>query len=198
MAAQPSTDFVWTQLNASLREFVRRRVSDDHVADDLLQETFLRIHRGIAALQDSDRLAAWVYQITRNVINDYYRGPKAMVALADDIPCDDESAKQLRCRSGPWLEELIQQLPDRYQKAVLLSELEGLPQKEIANRLHLSLSGAKSRVQRGRAMLKKALDQCCEFHFDRRGNLIDVEPRPDRPGCKKCDDVAVDSLGCGP
>ena len=67
MPGQPSTEAVWGRLSADLRRFIRRRVGDDHTADDLLQETFLRIHRGLPALGDGDRVAAWVYQIARNV-----------------------------------------------------------------------------------------------------------------------------------
>jgi RNA polymerase sigma-70 factor (ECF subfamily) len=70
---------------------------------------------------------------------------------------------------------------------VRLAEIEGLPQQEVADRLGLSLSGAKSRIQRGRAMFKKELEQCCRFEFDRRGNLMDVDPKPDRTVCRDCD-----------
>src|SRR5436190_9128211 len=101
MTAQPSTDNIWTRLNSDLRRFIRRRVSDDHVADDLLQETFMRIHRNLGTLHDADRLAAWVYQIARNVINDHHRqAAKQTVALAGD-PVDevDDRLTSLRNRA---------------------------------------------------------------------------------------------------
>jgi RNA polymerase sigma-70 factor (ECF subfamily) len=82
---------------------------------------------------------------------------------------------------------LIRQLPQPYREAVMLSEIEGLRQWEVADRLGVSLSAAKSRIQRGRALLKEALDRCCVFNFDTRGNLIDLDPKPDRPDCKSCD-----------
>ena len=69
---QPTTDAIWTQLNADLRRFIRRRVSDDDIADDLLQETFVRVHRNIGTLKDEVRLAGWVYQIARSVIHDHW------------------------------------------------------------------------------------------------------------------------------
>ncbi|MBI3467599.1 MAG: winged helix-turn-helix transcriptional regulator [Planctomycetes bacterium] len=74
-----------------------------------------------------------------------------------------------------------------YREAIRLAEIEGLSQQEVAERLGLSLSGAKSRIQRGRAMFREALERCCQFEFDRRGNLLDVNPRPDRTVCKNCD-----------
>ena len=73
MPSQPSTEAIWTHLSADLRRFIRRRVPDDHAADDLLQETFVRVHRNIGTLQEADRLAAWVYRIARNVIHDHHR-----------------------------------------------------------------------------------------------------------------------------
>ena len=67
-----------------------------------------------------------------------------------------------------------------------MAEIEGLSQQEVADRLGLSLSGAKSRIQRGRAMLKGVLEQCCRFEFDTRGNLMDCDPKPDRKVCRDC------------
>lgn len=78
------------------------------------------------------------------------------------------------------MEELIAQLPETYREAVRLAEIDGFTQQEVADRLGLSLSGAKSRIQRGRVMLSDVLEQCCRFEFDRRGNLMDVGPKPDR------------------
>jgi RNA polymerase sigma-70 factor (ECF subfamily) len=66
------------------------------------------------------------------------------------------------------------------------SELDGLSQQEVADRLRLSLPGAKSRIQRGRVMLKQALQECCDFEIDRRGNVVDFVPRPERTVCRDC------------
>jgi RNA polymerase sigma-70 factor (ECF subfamily) len=189
MTTQPTTDAIWTHLSSDLRRFIRRRVSDDHVADDLLQETFVRVHRNIGTLQEVDRLAAWVYQIARNVIHDHHRKTtNSTVALADADPADDcdDHLSQLRCRGAGWMDDMIRSLPEGYREAVQLAEIEGLSQQEVADRLGLSLSGAKSRIQRGRAMLKDVLEQCCHFEFDGRGNMMDYEPKPDRKVCRDC------------
>jgi RNA polymerase sigma-70 factor (ECF subfamily) len=182
---------VWSQLSDDLRRFIRRRVADDHVADDLLQETSLRIHRSIDSLAEADRLAAWVYRIAHNVIHDHYRKtPCTTLALADNDPVaeDKNRMSQRRCRAGAWLEEMVRQLPNKYREAVQLSEIEGLSQQEVTDRLGLSLSGAKLRIQRGRSILKATLDQCCTFEYDRRGNVMDYDPKPDRTMCRDCDE----------
>jgi RNA polymerase sigma-70 factor, ECF subfamily len=192
-AGLTDTEAIWTDMRADLRRFIRRRVPDDHIADDLLQETFVRIHRHIGSLADAERLAGWVYQISRNVIHDHYRrSAGAALALGEADPADEppEGVSELRCRSVEWLEELIDELPANYRDAVRLSEIDGLRQQEVADRLGLSLSGAKSRIQRGRVLLRGVLEECCRFEFDRRGNLLEVDPRPDRSVCRDCDDLS--------
>jgi RNA polymerase sigma-70 factor (ECF subfamily) len=189
MTVAPSTDQVWAQLSEDLRRFIRSRVPDTHVADDLLQETFVRIHRNIGTLQQTDRLAAWVYQIARNVLHDHYRQKSgASVALLDEVPAVEDEKRRLRACADQWFGQIVQHLPDKYRDAVQLSEIEGLSHQEVADRLGLSLPAAKSRIQRGRIMLKGILDQCCVFHFDRRGNLMDYDPKPDRTVCLDCND----------
>jgi RNA polymerase sigma-70 factor, ECF subfamily len=186
MPSQPSTEAIWTHLSSDLRRFIRRRVPDHHVADDLLQETFVRVHRNIGTLQEADRLGAWVYRIARNVIHDHHRKATRVVALADADPVDDADDGQARCGGCDWLDEMIRSLPEGYREAVQLSEIEGLSQQEVADRIGLSLSGAKSRIQRGRALLRGVLEQCCHFEFDVRGNMMDCDPKPDRKACRDC------------
>lgn len=191
MTDRPSTEAIWARLSADLRRFIRRRVPDDHTADDLLQETFVRVHRSLPALEDAERVAAWVYQIARNVVLDHFRTSRvtnATVPLGDADPAEeaDDPRAGIVCRACGWLDEMVAALPDGYREAVQLSEVEGLSQQEVADRLGLSLSGAKSRVQRGRAMLKGVFDGCCHFEIDARGNVTDYEPKPDRTVCRDC------------
>lgn len=70
---------------------------------------------------------------------------------------------------------MLNYLPEKYRKAVRLADLEGMTQAQLADHLGLSLSGAKSRVQRGREQLKALLTECCKFEFDCRGQIIDYE-----------------------
>ena len=186
---QPAIEAVWLHMSADLRRFIRRRVADEHLAEDLLQEVFLRIHRNLAQLRGPERLAAWVYQIARNVVRDHYRNSAAAPESLDETEVVErrEELSELRSHAAAWLGELMEEIPEPYRQAVKLSEIEGLPQSEIAGRLGLSVSGAKSRVQRGRAMLKGVLDQCCTFEFDRRGNVTDCDPKSDRSVCRNCE-----------
>lgn len=189
MTSPPTTESIWLSLSADLRRFIRRRVPDDHAADDLLQETFLRIHRGLGTLQDGDRLAAWVYRIARNVVNDHHRKPAAVTVPLEEFdppavaPADCASDG---CDHAGWLADMVRSLPDGYRDAVRLGEIDGLAQQDVAERLGLSESGAKSRIQRGRAMLRGLVERCCRLELDHRGAIIGCNPKSDPPLCCDC------------
>lgn len=187
--SQVTTERVWELLSARLGSFIRSRVRDEQTADDLLQETFLRIHRKLGTLDDEQRLFPWVFQIARNLIADHYRSRPAALPLteppAEDAEPEPSSSNCNEVVAG-WIPAAIDHLPERYREAVRLYEMEGLSQREVADRLGLSLSGAKSRVQRGRKQLKATLEQCCSFELDRRGNILDWRQRRQR--CLSCDE----------
>lgn len=167
-----------------LRAFIRRRVRDDVLADDLTQEALLKVYRSRAKLRDDTRLEAWLYQIARGVVIDDYRRrrPQAELpaALASERP--DEAAA-LRARVAQSMKRFLTELPEAYREPVRLAEIEGLPLARIALRLDLSLTAVKSRVRRGRAMLKKKLQACCRFEFDTLGQVIGCERRQQRCDC---------------
>ena len=197
----PSTRSVWAHLSDRLRCFIRARVGNDDIAADLLQDTFLRIHQRLDTLDDHDRLAAWVFRIARNVVTDHYRiqrrvqrrvqtraQPNGHETVQTQPLYDDAPANRNDDVVG-WLPEMIDDLPEPYRDAVRLHEIEGLSQQDVANRLGLSLSGAKSRVQRGREKLRTQLQRCCSFELDRRGNVLDYERRAEGECCNICRDT---------
>ena len=190
--AQDLTE-IWREVHDSLRGFIAKRVRSE--ADDILQEVFLRAHRHVDRLNDPDRVIAWLYQITRNAIVDYYRSPRRQrevpVGLAGDVETtvpvtvlsDDESGR-LRTELTACLRPMLDRLSKDYREAVMMVELQGLTQEAAARRLGLSLSGMKSRVQRGRKQLKQMLDECCLIQLDGRRGVADYEIRD--AGCDPC------------
>jgi RNA polymerase sigma-70 factor (ECF subfamily) len=191
---------IWMQVHLGLRGFIARRVTQDAEVDDLLQEVFLRMHRGLDKLKDPRRVVSWIYQISRNVISDYYRSSTrqreiAVGSAADleasystpDLPLISESheSESIRKEIAACLLPMIKQLPDRYGEALTLVELNGLTQKAAADQVGLSLSGMKSRVQRGRKELKSLIEECCDLELDRRGTITDYSVR--HAGCKSCE-----------
>ena len=180
-----SVEAIWQDFGQRLRQYIRARVSDEHAVDDLLQETFIRIHKNVEHLADRQRLNAWVFRIVRNMVTDYYRVNRHTASPIADAPPIEASidSKNLNNEVSRWLPRLIGQLPEPFREAIQLYEIDGLSQKDIAKRLQLSLPGAKSRIQRGRQKLKVALTACCSFELDRRGNVIDYK----ESDCRKAD-----------
>jgi RNA polymerase sigma-70 factor, ECF subfamily len=172
-----SIDQIWRDYHGGLLSFIRRRVGDD-LAEDILQDVFVKAQSRLDTLADADRVQSWLYQIARNTIIDYHRTRKNAELLPDEMAQqqehdDDEEWQEL----GKCLLPMIERLPEGYREAILLSEIDGLPLKEVARRLNLSLPGAKSRVQRGREKLRNIFLDCCNFKFDCRGKPIDWSPR---------------------
>jgi RNA polymerase sigma-70 factor, ECF subfamily len=190
----------WEELYTNLRGFVGRRVKNPADVDDLVQRVLLHIHRGLGSLRHGDRLHAWVYRTARNVIADHYRSPvhrrESLTGDADDVNAavsadlltadlhDDEAA--LRDLAA-CLHPLMRQLAPAHLEALTLTELHGLNQADAARRTGVSVSGMKSRVQRGRQQLRSILDECCRIQLDRRGGVVAFEPRhPSSCACGDC------------
>lgn len=182
-----SVETIWNTFNTPLERFIRKRVSDEQTAADLLQDVYVKIHMHMDSLHDHERLESWVYQIARNTVYDFYRTRKSNVEINDSFIAPDtiEVDEDITERLAQSLHFMIDCLPEEYQEALRLTEFEGITQQELAERMGLSLSGAKSRVQRGRKMLREMLLACCHFEFDRLGKVIDYYPH-----CQCCADSA--------
>lgn len=177
---------MWRESHDKLHGFIQSRVGDAATADDILQDVFLRIHQRLDSLRDESKLQSWMYTITRNAIIDYYRTRKQGVELPEALAAPEAGpSDEARLEMADCAQSMIAALPDNYRQAVMLSEIDGLKRKELAEREGISLSGAKSRVQRGRAMLKDKLLECCRFEFDHRGAVMDYEEKSGG-GCPKC------------
>ena len=170
-----ATEQLWLDFGTALLGYLRRRVGDPHLAEDLLQETFLRVHDGLPRLRSQDRVAPWLYRIASNVVVDHQR--RRRDASLTTEPADEAPPDNVNAEVAGWLGAMVDALPGTYREAVRLAELEGLPQRAVAERLGLSLSGAKSRVQRGRERLKGLVLGCCRLELDRRGNVLDYAVR---------------------
>lgn len=170
-------------LRGGIRQFVRRRVHADHV-DDLVQEVFLRLSEHAGELREDGRLAPWAFRIARNVVVDHHRRTARRRADPDVLPDElagepvtsDDNVNEI---VAGWLRPMLTLLPPEYAEALELVELEGMSQKDYAAHAGLSLSGAKSRVQRARGMLEGVVRACCDLEQDVRGNVIGYRRRAD-------------------
>lgn len=232
----------WRELDAKLRQFVKRRVRSEADVDDVVQEVFLRMQRALPELRDDERFGPWVYRVARSAIGDHHRSlarrriderdwgdsslsrePESIrmaesirtaesIGMAESVASLEsvQSLSSVRCESGEpldlahqesgldasersraerelasYLTTVIATLPRRVREAITLVELEGMTQRLAADRAGLSLPAMKSRVQRGRALLRRLLERDCQITLDARGGVMACEPRPKRaPACQ--------------
>lgn len=177
-------DAVVARFHAELRRFIARRVPGPD-ADDVLQDTLLRVHLGIGALRTQERLAPWVYRVARSAIIDHQRRRR-------DLPVEDPEPEVLpEDPSGNAREALsacvtpfLGALPDDQAEALRLTDLGSLTQAEAAAKLGIPLPTLKARVQRGRRALRAVFEQCCAFEQDARGAVVAYTSRwACSPGC---------------
>ncbi len=182
---------LYEAFHTPLRIFIARRLREEAAVEDLLQEVFVRAHTQGHSLRDGERLRAWLFRLTRNVIIDHQRKQGAQARSLERFSLEpskeetlfedpEEGFAALLLAAG--LRPLIATLPEPYRQALRWTELEGLTQAEAAKLAKISLSGMKSRVQRGRKLLKSALLECCAVELDSRNRVIDFEPRT-YPSC---------------
>ena len=177
-----TTEELWQLVHDGLRAFIAKRVNDQGHVDDILQDVFVRVHRQMDTVNDPRRIVSWIYQVTRNAIIDHYRKPGSRREIPSGLSAELEvinkvsetsttthysDAAEPHVELAGCLRPMIERLSPDYRDAITLVEIDGLTQQAAAKQMGMSLSGMKSRVQRGRARLKQMLDDCCVIQLDR-------------------------------
>lgn len=182
----------WGDLAARLRPFIARRLPADTEVEDVLQEALAKVLRGLPGLSDPRRFEAWTWRITRNAIADHLRErrsrPTPRAGAGHDLEAppsegDEDAVARALARVLPLFVAL---LPQPYREALTLVDLRGLTHEQAARSLGLSVSGAKSRVQRARARLRAMLEACCELAMDARGKVTECRARRGAVTPPKC------------
>lgn len=189
--AKPEMNGIHEDFSGKIRAYLKGKVRSPEDIDDLTQEIFIKIHTSLATLKDEKKLAPWIYSIVRNSITDYYRKRDTGSAEVDEnisYSDDDDEEKNI---SGILycLNVFIDRLPEKYREPVILSDIKGVKQKDLAKRMGLSYTGLKSRVQRGREMIKGMFIECCGLPFGKDGEL--TGDYPDHENCKICNPAAI-------
>ena len=182
---QPNAQGAWQEIEGHLRPFVARRLADANDLDDVLQDIYLRVQTGLPRLRDTERFGPWVYQVARSALADHGRSrrrhPVPAKPVDDTTPVeatipeaeDGEAERELAAH----LAVFVAALATPYREAITLTELQGMTQKDAADMLGISLSGMKSRVQRGRRQIQEMLQACCEIALDARGRVLSYQRR---------------------
>jgi RNA polymerase sigma-70 factor, ECF subfamily len=186
---------IWSDFGQQLADHICHKSDHQDYCHDILQEVYIKMVRNIDKIEKADNILAYILTLANNAVTDYYRGNHNKilpVGLAPDlvlkttsgqlstnmIPSDateapgqpgDTATSRL---AQTFLLELIESLPPIYRHALVRTELDGIPQKLLAEELGISYSGARSRIQRAKQMLRQSILGCCDYKFDKYGNVI--------------------------
>ena len=166
----------WTQHAPELRGWARHRLHNSADAEDLLQDLFLK------ALRQGDRFCsiqnarAWLFEVARNTLADRLRVSRATVELPDDLASPVEDTEVVDSLSA-CLPRVLSELSAEDREAITLCDLQGMAQSDYADAKGISLSAAKSRVQRARVRMKQQMTSACQVKLDLEGHVQDYVPR---------------------
>jgi RNA polymerase sigma-70 factor, ECF subfamily len=171
----------WFDYKARLRSYIVNRVKDIHAVDDILQDVFLKAHTNLHTVKTPGSIKSWLFRISANAIADHYRSQKPWAQFSEE-PTVPESEIDYVAELATCLQPLIAELPEIYRSALTLTEIEELPQKEVAERLGISLSCVKARVQRGRKRLRRKVLDCCDIEIS-QNQIVGYAPRKKSNNC---------------
>ena len=165
--------YIWSDLHQELSRFIYAKVRDKAASDDILQDVFVKIYLNIDRLKDPGALVSWVYRITRHTIHDHFNRQRSaddpvMIDMAEEERGEDLYRSLSSCINGK-----IARLPERDREAVLLTYFRDCSQKDLAEFLGISYSGAKNRVQRAREKLRHAILDCENVESDADGKITE-------------------------
>lgn len=164
------------QLYREIKNFVYRRVKNLADSEDIVQDVFIKAQARSAQLKEQEKFIAWMYSITRNSITDYFRARQRSFDAAALTAQQDDYNEFNDCVVS-CIHQAMATLPSPYREAIEMADKEQVPQKELAQKLGISYSGVKSRVQRARHMLKEKLDATYRIQTDGFGNVLTCEDR---------------------
>jgi RNA polymerase sigma-70 factor (ECF subfamily) len=171
---------VWKEHSEVLRSFVLTKIKDHDLCSDILQDVYIKLHQNFDKIKDQAKVRPWLFTIARNMIHDHFRNKKHTV-ISDIITSTEENSVNKKFEK--CLVPHINKLPLIYKEAFTKVELGNYSQLELADELKISYSGAKSRVQRAKQLLKKYFNDCCNITSDKYGNIVSYSVPH---SCKAC------------
>jgi RNA polymerase sigma-70 factor (ECF subfamily) len=185
ISADNIAEGAWHDLTRALRSYIGRRVSSAEDRDDLVQDVLLRVHHNLDGLKGREAAGAWIYRIAHNAIVDHWRrkgrpapvsADEAEAAIAK-LAVPDDDGDRLQQTLAAYVASLVPGLPSPYRETLELTEIEGLTNAEAARRLGVSLAAVKSRVLRGRKLLREAVARCCALEIGATGRVVECTPQ---------------------
>ncbi len=179
--------YICNEFSSELYKYINSKVKNKYDTEDILQDIFLKIYINIDKLDDQSKLEAWLYKITKNTIIDYYRKKKDISVDVEKFEKgfeEDNYSDNMNEEISKCLKKMIFELPKNYQEIIELYDMIGMKHKEISEKLGVTISCSKMRVQRAKTKLKEILLECCDFEIDSFGNILDYKLK--KTECKIC------------
>lgn len=177
-----TTQQVWTKYAEDLKRFIFSKVKDEAVTEDILQDSFIKIHTKLHTLKDLKKLKPWIFSIARNSVLDYFKTTNKTFEYANfeaETEIETHTHTEKDCLRG-----ILQNLPKKYRDPIFLSDIKGLKQQEVANQLKQNITTTKSQIQRARKLIAQGFMDCCGYQLNEEGNLVgEIQEKED---CKVC------------
>jgi RNA polymerase sigma-70 factor (ECF subfamily) len=166
----------WRAHESELRNYLVHRVSDRHLAEDLLQDVFVKAMRQGSGFCELDNQRAWLYQVARNALVDHQRLHRVTVELPEDIPAMTEPPEPV-VQLSACVARVLSELGQGDRDIIEQCDLNGMKQQDYASAHDLSLAAVKSRLLRARQRMRDTLTTNCKVQFDEQGRVEGYVPR---------------------
>lgn len=166
---------LWQEHKSELRNFILKRVKDQDLANDILQDVLLKVYNFCISKSGVRNIRSWLFQIAQNTITDNYRKESKFTNLDNFTEIENENPNLAFREATNYILPMLDFLPKEYAIPLKLADIDNMKQAEIAHKLNLTLSATKSRIQRARQLLKAEFITCCHFETGKQGNIISFE-----------------------
>jgi RNA polymerase sigma-70 factor (ECF subfamily) len=169
---------IHNQYYAKVRKFVLTSVKDEWIADDIVQETFVRIQENLDSVRDPSRISSWIFRIAYNLCQDHFRqsarsSNREISQERMEISKEASVQKELEQRQmGQCVQDHMSLLPESLRTALILYDIMDFSHQEIAEILGTTIENTKVRLHRARKRFKAILEEQCAFEVDERSVLV--------------------------
>lgn len=183
LTVTPDIALAYKDLRQALLGFLRNKVGDNNVAEDLLHEVFLKAISAIERGDSPSNLTGWLYTIAKNSVIDYYRTQRPTDPLPEELASPQPEDNLVEQDLARCLKPLTASLPPLYRNTLNATDFGGQTMQVLADQEGVSLSAIKSRASRGRRMLKRSLLTCCQVDVSQSGQVLDFQQSKNSPSC---------------
>jgi RNA polymerase sigma-70 factor (ECF subfamily) len=159
---------IWNKFNSEIYFFILKKTKDTDVTNEILQNSFLKIHQNLENVKNPEKIKSWVFQIVRNEIANYYNSNlKTSHTPGLQFETSSENYLDLCC-----FDRFMSNLPEGYKEVIQWVYIDGKTQLEVAEIMGLSLANVKARVRRAKMILIQNFNECCKFSINDEGKLV--------------------------